>query len=756
MSHILLKNQNGTPPHSGLTGLLLNDHPQYRLTASTSPITATTAYTDVIQFNTGYTEIGHQTGRVHWSDEDHTLEIDLGNNVHLQVGQEQFIYVENHTGVDFVNGQVVYINGAHGNRPTINLANAATKVTSEVIGVLTQDIAGNNSMGYVTTNGLVHDLDTHGLGEGTPLYLATGATSGTTTIVKPQAPYFGVQIGYVVKDHPTSGIIFVHPSHAMSISDLNDVDGVIPDSTNKYLVWNDTKKYWDANKIYHSGLTESLGGAYHLSESDYNYVTGSTYVTRDPSGFPNYKADSTLGFTSSTRYFEIKPITTTFDVMLSGKVYKYPTTGLTIPDTQGLQFVYFSANTGALTSTTTFTSDLITKHALCSYIYWATGNTSIPHTGATGVGDERHGVKMPAEVHLYFHSTFGARFESGFSLQGLNADVVTPNDQSAVVGVAAGIYHDEDLIHSILTTDTGSTIPVLYQSGATGQWFRQPPRIHPIITAGTPTFVPQYNLGTTSWGLSPVTANQFFLTHFFATNDITNPIVAIVGQTQYTSIANARTGAANEILSLITNGLPGPEFLPIGTVIYEYRTSYNNQSHCRVRTDTNGASWVDFRYARINTVSNINDHGNLSGLGDDDHPQYLNTDRAEAWLTGTSHVALSATTYSGITYNKAISIVDPRANEKIPLFYTINPINFTNTLTVVSGASASVTWNLLYGSDFSAAGTLINSGITTNTTTGVLNTISSAVTANNFIWLTTTATGGTPTLFHITAYYREN
>ncbi len=41
----------------------------------------------------------------------------------------------------------------------------------------------------------------------------------------------------------------------------------------------------------------------------------------------------------------------------------------------------------------------------------------------------------------------------------------------------------------------------------------------------------------------------------------------------------------------------------------------------------NGTAWVDVSIAG---AAGINDHGSLSGLTDDDHPQYLNTARGDA------------------------------------------------------------------------------------------------------------------------------
>jgi hypothetical protein len=77
----------------------------------------------------------------------------------LQVGQETVIRARNITGSAILNNQVVYIAGADSNRPTIVKAQASSLATSDVLGVLTQDIA-NGTEGFVTVLGIVRDVNT--------------------------------------------------------------------------------------------------------------------------------------------------------------------------------------------------------------------------------------------------------------------------------------------------------------------------------------------------------------------------------------------------------------------------------------------------------------------------------------------------------------------------------------------------------------------------------------------------------------------
>lgn len=116
-----------------------------------------------------------------------------------------------------------------------------------------------------------------------------------------------------------------------------------------------------------------------------------------------------------------------------------------------------------------------------------------------------------------------------------------------------------------------------------------------------------------------------------------------------------------------------------------------------------------------------------------------------------------ATGATGPTGPKAVTISAPSGSEKLALFYTTAAITISQIRSVVSGTSPSVTFSIRYGSDFSAAGTeVVTSGITcTNTTTGLSTTSfnNASITANNFVWLTTSAISGTVTALNVTVVF---
>lgn len=119
--------------------------------------------------------------------------------------------------------------------------------------------------------------------------------------------------------------------------------------------------------------------------------------------------------------------------------------------------------------------------------------------------------------------------------------------------------------------------------------------------------------------------------------------------------------------------------------------------------------------------------------------------------------ATGATGVTGPAAPKAVTILFPTNAEKIALFYTTSAITISAIRSVVTGTTPSVTFSIRYGSDFSLAGTeVVTGGITTtNTTTGLSTTTfnSASIAANNYVWITTTATSGTVNSINVTVQY---
>lgn len=194
-----------------------------------------------IDFNT--TGVADAVARLTWNDTDGTLNLGLkGGNVVLQIGQEEVLRVLNTTGSTLTSGQVVYIVGASGSRPTVALAQANDEPTStKVIGIVTETIA-NNAQGFVTTAGLVRDLNTSAFAEGAVLWLSA-TTPGAITSTKPTAPNHGVLVGYCVRSNASNGIIYTMVQNGYELDELHDVL-ITSIANNNMLKWDSSTSVW--------------------------------------------------------------------------------------------------------------------------------------------------------------------------------------------------------------------------------------------------------------------------------------------------------------------------------------------------------------------------------------------------------------------------------------------------------------------------------------------------------------------------------
>jgi len=189
-------------------------------------VTATTGYFDTFDMTLlgNGSQPSHLEGRLFYDSENHTITMFNDEpDVSLQIGQELYIRVRNETPDDIPNGSVVRINGSHGGAaPTIVLASADSEENSQVAGFATHTIE-SNSFGYISTFGLVRDVDTDGgMSDGDELFLSV--TSGEYVNVDPGIPYYSVELGRVVVSHASNGIIFVDiAKRKLSGGDLKSV-----------------------------------------------------------------------------------------------------------------------------------------------------------------------------------------------------------------------------------------------------------------------------------------------------------------------------------------------------------------------------------------------------------------------------------------------------------------------------------------------------------------------------------------------------
>jgi hypothetical protein len=143
-----------------------------------------------------------------------------GININTTVGNLVTL-VRNQTGSTIPAFTAVYISGATGNKPTISLASAAGEISSSKTFGLTATSIANNQTGFVVTIGELINVNTQAYNEGDLLWLSP--TAGQLQTTQPIEPNHAVFIGYVVRSHPTQGVVEVRIANGYELDELHGV-----------------------------------------------------------------------------------------------------------------------------------------------------------------------------------------------------------------------------------------------------------------------------------------------------------------------------------------------------------------------------------------------------------------------------------------------------------------------------------------------------------------------------------------------------
>jgi hypothetical protein len=220
-----------------------------------------------IEFDNTPTNIPTTAGSMVYNDNDGTVDLILkGGNVTLQIGQEQVIRVVNKTATNVnlleANYQAVRVTGAQGQRLKVDLAQATTDTLSAgTIGLVTETI-NNNQEGFITTSGLIRNIDTTGSlqsetwADGDILYLSP-TVAGRVTKVKPVAPNHLVIVGYVVHAHATQGTIFVKVDNGYELNELHNVK-ITTAANGQALTYTSATNIWENKTIIQDSITDGV------------------------------------------------------------------------------------------------------------------------------------------------------------------------------------------------------------------------------------------------------------------------------------------------------------------------------------------------------------------------------------------------------------------------------------------------------------------------------------------------------------------
>lgn len=522
-------------------------------------------------------------GSIVWNDADGTAEIHLkGGNVVLQVGQEQVIRVVNGTGANLLESQyrVVRITGAQGQRPQVLLAQGNTEIASvDTIGLVTENIDANQE-GFITTNGLVREINTTGSlqgetwADGDILYVSPTVAGGLTK-VKPTAPNHSVSVGIVVHAHAIHGKIFVKVDNGYELEELHNVLITSPAE------WDLLQRSGD---LWINRTAEQAG-----IQTFHGFV------------FP-YQV--TLSYNATTRTTTLTPTGATFDVWVQGK--KFVKTGpqsFVHTNVSGDHFVYYDATGTLVESSSPWDFKNVTPVA---FIYY---NATLVDGYALF---ELHTYKRNPEWHESQHFAIGTFVRSGLAISGFTLNTTT---NAAVTPLfSSGVIVDEDIEWTVPQVNDGGPYTIVHRTGAS---------LYTWTTTNTfpyrfgATYI-QYNQFTGgAWQLTELATSQWVNYYVFATTaiDAAKRLYIVPAQAVHTSLALAQ---AESVANLQLDGFGLTEFAPLYKLTFAALSTYTAVTG-RVRlvaverlTNTKGS-------LTVNLSGTI--HNSLTGRSDaDSHP----------------------------------------------------------------------------------------------------------------------------------------
>ena len=179
------------------------------------------AYPDYISFDTTPENTSAAVGTISWDSGEGGISTQLSENVNVTLGQEVITLSYNAEATTLNKGEVVYLFGAQGQKPSVKRAfNTSDATSAKTFGIVAESIA-SGAEGFVINQGIAKNINTNAYNVGDVLWL--GSSPGTVTTTKPYAPNHGVFVGVVVKKNSSSGRIFVKPQNGYELDEIHDV-----------------------------------------------------------------------------------------------------------------------------------------------------------------------------------------------------------------------------------------------------------------------------------------------------------------------------------------------------------------------------------------------------------------------------------------------------------------------------------------------------------------------------------------------------
>jgi hypothetical protein len=194
-------------------------------------------------------------------------------------------------------------------------------------------------------------------------------------------------------------------------------------------------------------------------------------------------------------------------------------------------------------------------------------------------------------------------------------------DSDAQVTLGNIVFRDEDIRMNIVNSaspslpfeqvlDPVAEVPVFYRDGASGNWRKEAATSFPVKQGATRI---QWNNPTGPWTQQDVQDEYYVSMWVFATNNFSEPVIAILGQKEHASLSDAQEQDTYDSLSF--GQMPTQEFKVLYRLIFKSASAFANIPKATLVDVRDLRAAEDTQFAQVAP----NDHGLLSGLADPDH-----------------------------------------------------------------------------------------------------------------------------------------
>ncbi len=249
-----------------------------------------------------------------------------------------------------------------------------------------------------------------------------------------------------------------------------------------------------------------------------------------------------------------------------------------LPNEEGLYAIYYDVNPDTRLQALTYTinpdefetATIIMDKVLVAWIYY-----DAVAGKALYFGDSRYGSEWPPQIHFWAHKTLNSLRQEGLAITDATYEGTGLFESDTDFNITAGKLWHEDIFAETPEVPLGQEIPVWYfdQNGLpryTSQAGKK------IFNAGSGLLA--YNPPTA--GIAEASDLNYVVYHYFATNCVFQPHIAVMGKNKYTLRSLASAAISTEVI-LLKDSLPHSNLLHIGSIIFQTSHDYANSSKAR-------------------------------------------------------------------------------------------------------------------------------------------------------------------------------